>query len=216
MVTDRMWTVWIDQLTKRQINTTTEFLQIPNPANSSFTIFTLLIILNKANPIENESFSGGAPGRAKPGQPIYSAPLSAHRRTRTMQSDSIFSAGSALLFYINSVHCCPFKIEGVKTNPQNSWLLFRVHFTPTSHFTAVQISVLWHGSSQVRCQRWNSDLLLISTEQASSIYQYDSFSRLPSGSKYVRCFILSLDQWSQGTNFSPLLTVVKLDSCFVM
>ena len=140
-----MWTVWIDQLTKRQINTTTEFLQIPNPANSSFTIFTLLIILNKANPIENESFSGGAPGRAKPGQPIYSAPLSAHRHTRTMQLDSIFSAGSALLFYINSVHCCPFKIEGVKTNPQNSLLLFRVHFTPTLHFTAVQILVLWHG-----------------------------------------------------------------------
>ena len=79
-----------------------EFLQIPNPNISSFTIFSILIVFNKANPIENESFSGGAPGRAKPGQPIYSAPPSAHRHTRTMLSDSIFSAGSAFVFYTMS------------------------------------------------------------------------------------------------------------------
>ena len=156
MVIDRMWTVWIDQLTKRQINTTTEFLQIPNPANSSFTIFTLLIILNKANPIENESFSGGAPGRAKPGQPIYSAPLSAHRHTRTMQLDSIFSAGSALLFYINSVHCCPFKIEGVKTNPQNPCFYFAYILRLLYTSLLFRSWSCDKASSQVRCQRWKS------------------------------------------------------------
>ena len=73
-----------------------EFLQIPNPNISSFTIFSILIVFNKANPIENESFSGGAPGRARSAN-LFCA-LSAQRHTRTMLLDSIFSAGSAFVF----------------------------------------------------------------------------------------------------------------------
>ena len=123
-----------------------EFLQIPYPDISSFRIFSILIVFNKANPIENESFSGGAPGRAKPGQPIYSAP-SLPTATRAQCSQIQYFWLVVLLCFIpcrhvNSVPCCPFKIEGVKTNPQNSLLLFRLHFTPTLHFTGVQISVL--------------------------------------------------------------------------